>query len=138
MLRLFDVGDQPRIADEALAVEHFLGMAQSRAVTWISGEVIEAELLGNPDLEIRSEAMRLLAHAAERIVLDDESLDRAAELERVGYGAFDALHLASAEQAEANCLLTTDDRFLRRVRRGMGVPLIQVQNPVDWIRRFRP
>lgn len=113
-------------------------MAQSRAVTWISGEVIEAELLGNPDLEIRSEAMRLLAHAAERIVLDDESLDRAAELERVGYGAFDALHLASAEQAEANCLLTTDDRFLRRVRRGMGVPLIQVQNPVDWIRRFRP
>jgi predicted nucleic acid-binding protein len=138
LLRLFDIGDQVRMVEEARAIEHFLGMAQRGTILWVAGEVIEAEVLGNPDPEIRSEAMRLQTHAAARIVLTENSLKRAADLERLGYGAFDALHLASAEQAGASCLLTTDDRFLRRAQRRQGSPLVKVQNPVHWLREFRP
>jgi predicted nucleic acid-binding protein len=123
---------------ESRAVEDFLSLAQLGSVLWVGGEALEAELLSNPDPEIRTEAIRLLAHSGERVVLEDSSLERAAELERLGYGAFDALHLASAEQASASCLLTTDDRFLGKARRGVGSPAVIVQNPLDWRRGFQP
>jgi len=48
------------------------------------------------------------------------------------------LHLACAEQAQVDVLLTTDDRFLRRVQRGLGNSAIKVENPVNWSRGFTP
>jgi predicted nucleic acid-binding protein len=47
-------------------------------------------------------------------------------LEALGYGALDALHLASAEQALVDVLLTTDDRFIRQAERRLGKPTIRV------------
>src|ERR1700694_5803636 len=49
-------------------------------------------------------------------------------------GAFDALHLSSAEFGDANVLLTTDDRFIKRAARGVGSPRVRVVNPVTWVR----
>jgi len=82
--------------------------------------------------------LELLASSTERITLTDTAFQRAEDLEKLGYGAFDALHLACAEQAQVDALLTTDDRFIRLVRRGLGNPSIQVENPVNWIRGFTP
>jgi hypothetical protein len=48
------------------------------------------------------------------------------------------LHLACAEQAQVDGLLTTDDRFIRRVHRGLGDSAIRVENPVNWRRGFTP
>ena len=52
----------------------------------------------------------------------------------LGYGPFDALHLAAAESAGADVLLTTDDRLLKRTARKLGNPRIPVQNPLSWIK----
>ena len=49
-------------------------------------------------------------------------------------GAFAALHLSSAEAGEANVLLTTDDRFIKRAGRRAGSPRVRVVNPVEWLR----
>jgi hypothetical protein len=51
----------------------------------------------------------------------------------LGYGTFDALHLATAESAGADALLSTDDRFIKRASRGVANPRIPVKNPVLWI-----
>jgi hypothetical protein len=64
--------------------------------------------------------LELLASSTERIILTEEAFQRAENLETLGYDAFDALHLACAEQAQVDELLTTDDRFIRRVQRGLG------------------
>ena len=66
--------------------------------------------------------------------LDDLAIQRANELEAVGYGAFDALHLSTAEAGNAEVLLTTDDRFIKRAARAVGSPRIRVLNPVEWLR----
>ena len=72
--------------------------------------------------------------ATDTIPLDGQIIQRAKELEAVGYGAFDALHLSSAEAGTAGVLLTTDDRFIKRAARGVGSPRVPVLNPVEWLR----
>lgn len=56
----------------------------------------------------------------------------------LGYGPMDALHLACAEPAAVDVLLTPDDRFLRRAMRRLGNPIVQVANPVEWLREMEP
>lgn len=74
----------------------------------------------------------LLAMASETVEVNDSIADRAKELRAAGYGPFDALHLACAEAARADVLLTTDDGFIKKAARGIGSPLIAVRNPLSW------
>lgn len=136
LIRLFDEGGQARVRAESHAVEGFLAYVFQGTVRWVVSEVLEAEILNNPYSDTRPDVLELLALSTERIILTDEAFQRAGILEDLGYGAFDALHLACAEQARCDVLLTTDDRFIRRVRRGLGNSSIPVENPVNWRRRF--
>ena len=97
-----------------------------------------AEILQNPNSDERPGVLELLASSAERVILTEESFRRAEDLEKLGHGAFDALHLACAEQARVEGLLSTDDRFIRRVQRGLGNSAIKIENPVNWSRRLAP
>jgi hypothetical protein len=76
----------------------------------------------------------LLSLATETVLLDNRIIRRAQELEAVGYGAFDALHLSATEAGDAEVLLTTDDRFVKRAARAVGSPRVRVLNPVEWLR----
>ena len=132
--RLTDDQDQQRIAEEAEAVEQILRLLRANKIEWLSSTVLEAETSNNPDPERRREVQVLLLLAANTIPLDGQIIERAKGLEAVGYGAFDALHLSSAEAGEANVLLTTDDRFIKRAARRVGSPRVRVVNPVEWLR----
>jgi predicted nucleic acid-binding protein len=132
--RLTDDQSQSRIAEEAEAVERILRLLRDGAIEWLSSTVLKTETSNNPDAERRHEAEVLLSLATDTIPLDSEIIRRATELEDAGYGAFDALHLSSAEAAIADVLLTTDDRFVRQAGRGLGSPRVRVLNPVEWIR----
>ncbi|NUN98656.1 MAG: hypothetical protein HUU16_21075 [Candidatus Omnitrophica bacterium] len=59
---------------------------------------------------------------------------RAEILEGLGFKAADAVHIAAAESAAADVLLTCDDRMLSRARRLKRQLGVRVENPVDWIR----
>lgn len=132
--RLTDDQSQPRIAEEAEAVEQILRLLRAKALEWWSSTVLSAETSNNPDAERRYEVEALLLLATDTILLDSQIVRRAEELEALGYGAFDALHLSSAEAGSAEVLLTTDDRFVRRAARGVGSPRVRVLNPVEWLR----
>ena len=132
--RLTDDQNQPRIAAEAEAVEQILRLLRANAIEWLSSAVLEAETRNNPDPDRRDEVQVLLLLATNTVPLDAQIIQRAKELEAVGYGAFDALHLSSAEAGTAEVLLTTDDRFIKRARRGIGSPHVRVLNPVEWLR----
>jgi predicted nucleic acid-binding protein len=138
LIRLFDKGSQARIRAESQAVEEFFTFVFQGTVRWVVSEVLEAEILNNPYSDMRPEVLELLASSAERIILTDDAFQRADVLEKLGHGAFDALHLACAEQARVDALLTTDDRFIRRVQRGLGNSAITVENPVNFRRRLTP
>jgi predicted nucleic acid-binding protein len=138
LMRLYDRGNQARVRAESRATEEFLALAFRGLVVWIVSEVLEAELSRNPDFDTRLEALDLLTLASERLLVSDGAFRRAEALEQLGYGAFDALHLACAEEGKVDSLLTTDDRFMRQIRRGLGKPVIQVENPVKWRQGFKP
>ena len=48
---------------------------------------------------------------------------------------YDSFHIACAEAAQVDVLLTTDDRLLRRTRRCQDRIQIIVDNPVTWLMR---
>ena len=85
-------------------------------------------------MERRAQAETLLSYAGARIEIDAGVALRARGLVSVGYAPFDALHVAAAEAAGVDALLTTDDRLLRRTARKLGNPRVVVQNPVSWMK----
>ena len=51
--RLTDDQSQPRIAEEAEAVEQILRLLRAKTIEWLSSAAVEAETSANPDLERR-------------------------------------------------------------------------------------
>lgn len=52
---------------------------------------------------------------------------------QLGFKLYDALHIAFAEAAEADILLTTDDRLLRKAQVYYDILTVGVNNPVSWL-----
>lgn len=117
--RLTDNQMQSRIRHEAEAVESILGLMRRGRMLWISSEALIDEIDRNPDNDRRLKNTELLALASETVEVNDAIAARASALETAGYGAYDALHLACAEAAYVDVLLTTDDRFIAKLHAGM-------------------
>jgi predicted nucleic acid-binding protein len=133
--RLTDDRSQPRIRDEARAVEIALSLVANGGAEMVASTALRLELRRNPEPGKRSDSMRVLSYAGALIEFVPPIRLRAEELERSGYGAFDAVHLASAEHANAHILLTTDDRFCKLALRRAGRPTVDVGNPFEWARK---
>jgi predicted nucleic acid-binding protein len=136
--RLTDDQNQMRIRLETDAMEVVFSHVQAGRVSWIASSILRAELRRNPIAQRREDALAMLAYATEVRVPNSLVADRARALNALGYGEFDALHLAMAENSQVDLLLTTDDRFLRMARRGLGQPSIRVANPLDYAQEVRP
>jgi predicted nucleic acid-binding protein len=134
--RLTDDQSQPRIRSEAEAVEKVLYLVWKGEAEWIASTVLESEIRRNPDLERRNDALKLISLAGELLRPHRVSIDRSRALAALSYGAYDALHLACAEQAYVDVLLTTDDRFTRQAERGLGKSTVRVLNPVNWLQEI--
>jgi predicted nucleic acid-binding protein len=136
--RLTDDPSQMRVRLEAEAIELFFLHLQTGKATWIASSILEAEIRRNPDAQRREDALEMLSFAAEFHHPNEAVAARARFLNTLGYGDFDALHLAIAESAKVDLLLTTDDRFLRQAGRGLGNPTIRVANPLDYVQEQKP
>jgi predicted nucleic acid-binding protein len=66
--------------------------------------------------------------------LTPETFQRASELEVLGFKPADAVHVAAAERAQAEVLLSCDDRLCRLAKRCQGDLHVVVANPVDWLK----
>lgn len=52
---------------------------------------------------------------------------------KLSFKFYDALHLAFAEAGDADVLLTTDDRLLRKAKQYQNIFSIEVENPMIWL-----
>ena len=136
--RLTDDQSQARVREEAEAVEGILRMVSEARATWVSSAVLEIEIGRNPDPDRRRDVTALLAFSNEVLGAQPRLARRAAYVQSLGFGAFDALHLASAEFGQADVFLTTDDALLRRAARYADKLRIRVRNPVSWYREVEP
>ena len=134
--RLTDDQSQLRVREEAGAVEQILRMVQRDRAIWVSSSVLEVEIGRNPDEERRHDVNSMLGFASEVVRPQTEDGDRARELQKLGFDAFDALHLACAERGAVDVFLTTDDRLLSRARRHKDALRVRAENPLSWYREL--
>ena len=113
------------------------GMRTGR-LYWIASSALVVEIENNPDELRRSSALSLLCFASEIHRPSAVSAARGQQLNLLGYGKFDALHLAMAEEHNCDLLLTTDDRFLRSALRNLGNPSVRIENPLNYLKEVRP
>jgi predicted nucleic acid-binding protein len=139
--RLTDEPSQERIHVEAEAVRSILNAIRLGELGWVASVVNRVEIEARPDEMQRLEGLALLAFAGELVKLERDIIDAGRVLTAQGFGSFDALHLACADKAGADALLTTDDRFIRLAARVQSVGATPVLNPVEWLqerRRWHP
>jgi predicted nucleic acid-binding protein len=131
--RPFDDQRQPRVRLEAEAISLILQKLHQHEWEWIGSEILVYELGQTVDME-RRERLLLLAGQSHHVVeITEEILKRAEKLEASGFDSYDAINLASAEQAKVDVFLTTDDGLQKTANRDKAVFSFVVANPVRWL-----
>lgn len=127
--RPFDDQSQVKVFLETQAMLLILQMIESKRVELVRSNVLDYENSRNSSSE-RAKAVELyLSLATFRQVANELIRQRALELEQKGVKAIDALHVACAEAAQCDYLLTCDKRLINRCKL-LSLP---VMNPADFI-----
>ncbi len=132
--RPFDDQHQSRIRLESEAVTLIIEKCQRGEWQQISSGMAVIEIDAMADAEKQSQVRALLPDSSGIRPLSQQEFDRAAELQTIGMKPADALHVAAAEAAQVDVLLSCDDRLCRVARRNAQRLLIRVMNPVEWLR----
>jgi predicted nucleic acid-binding protein len=129
--RPFDDQNQERIAQETTAVLSILQRIIEEVDRLAWSAVLDFENVQHPLVDRRTEIGRWAQRAVRNIAINEQISTRAQELSQAGFGALDAAHLACAETAACDYLLTCDDPMLRRAQR---VALtLRVYNPLTYL-----
>lgn len=129
--RPFDDQSQPRVRLEAEAVLTILALAK---VQFVRSPAYDLENNQNP-IPWRAGLVRQWLRELQMETLVAHSLqERTAALIALGFGGFDALHVAAAELAGADVFVTTDDRLMTLAKK--GTTTVRVTDPVSLAREI--
>ena len=134
--RPFDDWSQSRIRLEAEAILTIINFCQIGKWMLVSSTVIESEIAQTPNLIKRQQLEESLTLASSKVSVTPEMLNRARDLTKLSFKPFDSLHLACAEFAKVDILLTTDDRLLKKAVNHQNIVKVQVDNPVKWLMKI--
>jgi len=129
--RPFDDQSQDRIARETAAIFSVLQRIVDGTDHLAWSAVLEFENSQHPLMDRRTEIARWVQRAVVNVAISDQVSARAQTLTEAGLGALDAAHVACAESVACDCLLTCDDRLIRRSRRVQLA--VRIQNPVEYV-----
>lgn len=132
--RPFDDQTQERVRLETEAIILLMSRLERKEWIWLGSQALELEIDKTPDAEQRSRLRRVTEFIAPTIEIGEKELERANELQALGFVGFDAIHLACAESGEADVFLTTDDRLLKLAKRLTKKLHVTVENPLDWMK----
>lgn len=127
--RPLDSKDQIRIVLESEAVLVIIALCEMGHIDLSSSEILLFENQQITNASRREFALEILRKANRFVQLDDEIKSRAKEFTDAGVMALDALHLASAEKAEADYFCTCDDKLLKKAK-ALCEPKMKVVSPV--------
>ena len=131
--RPFDDWGYDRNRLEGESVINIFKLFNSDQYKLISSEVIEAELSKMNNLDKLNEIKKILKIADFKIILNEQIDRRSQELEKLGFSLYDSFHLACAEFAKIDVLLTTDDRLLKKAIKYSSLLQVKLENPVIWL-----
>ena len=110
--RPFDDQTQERIHLESEVILAVLKMGQMKRVSIVGSEILELEMKRMQDENKKRKVLDLYGIADMHIPYSEKIRKRSVEIMSVSQiRTFDSLHIAAAEEANAEILLTTDDKF---------------------------
>ena len=99
--------------------------------SFFSSDVLDDEIGRIIDPVKKQKVLALYHSAPSHIDFNGKIIEQAKMYERFGLRPYDALHLACAESAQADVLLTTDKKFIRQANQ---IKLkTRVANPLVWL-----
>ena len=130
--RPFDDQSQEKVRLETEAIISILKRCDSNE-DWmlIGSDIINLEILKNRDPLKRQKVKLLHDGVAEIVKYCDDIKQRASDFRIHNVKQFDSLHLASAEYANVDVLLTTDAQFIRAAAHTNAK--IKVENPLIYL-----
>ncbi|NJN55129.1 MAG: type II toxin-antitoxin system VapC family toxin [Anaerolineae bacterium] len=133
--RPLDNKSQIRIALEAEAVLGILSFYEAGNVEIISSDALLYEINRNPYVSRRQYALEVLSNASEYVSLNGKVENRAKQFSQFGVKPLDALHLACAEEANANYFCTVDTQLLKRAKTISNFK-VTVVTPIELVEEF--
>ncbi len=130
--RPWDDQSQVRIHLEAESVIYIIDQTRRGLDELVTSDYLLEEIVANPNPVRREDVLYLLSHASFHLAGKQEIEKRAEELSVWAIAGYDALHVAAAEAAKCDFLLTTDDKFIRRAARAGEAIRVKVLNPFDY------
>lgn len=131
LCRPFDDRTQDRIRIESEAVLTILSRC-NEDWTLVRSDAIDFELSSVMDPTKKRDAFILASLAKENIETDRKIVERAMELEKLGFKPMDSAHISYAERV-ADVMFTVDDDVLRVARIKGNQISIEIENPVRWL-----
>lgn len=135
LLPLQAVDDQTIVRNrlEAEAILTILRHVHQGEWELISSEALTLELKRIANEEKRAQVSGLLTLQNYFVRVTDAEEARMSEVHMLGFTPMDALHVACAEAAGSDILLTTDDRLRKAADKCASKLKIRVSNPLSWI-----
>ncbi len=128
--RPFDDQSQVRIRLETIAIFSILQHIKRGVCRLLWSFVIDFENSLNPYQDNKTEIALLSALAGQWVEPNQHILELARQYGNQGIKPRDALHLACAVHASADCFITCDDKLAKRGKL-MQLP-VQILNPVEF------
>ena len=130
--RLFDAIKPPNAAAEAEKIQEIIDNRILGGYTIIGSMVVTSEIEDTNDYEKREAIETLYPEiVADEVELSLQSIARADILYSKGLGVMDSYHLAAAEAAGVDYLLTTDVDFVEKCAK-QNFSAVKVINPLDF------
>jgi predicted nucleic acid-binding protein len=128
--RPFDDQSQARVALESQAVVLILEKVDRGEHALCNSAALVVENSLSPKIQVRLE-IEIVLDRADTWIAHDKVIDkRAVELRKLGFEEFDAYHVAAAETAGCDRLVTCDDQFLKAARRNASKIGVTVTDPI--------
>ncbi len=130
--RLLDDRSQLQIYYERNSVMLILELAEKKTVQLVGSEMLVKEIGDTTDSYRRSILQTLYGLCSKEIKVTPPILERAEKIRRISNIKYkDSIHLACAEAAKADALLTTDRKFAGGC--GRMETYTKVMNPNQWL-----
>ncbi len=129
--RPFDDQSQMKIKQEAEAVLQVVNLSKNGKLIIVSSQFVMYEINCMRIVEKRDKVLNFY-HCDEYHVLNDSISKLAKYYQTFNLKTFDSLHLAAAETANADYLLTTDIDFIQNSKRFTHI--VKVVNPCDFLK----
>jgi predicted nucleic acid-binding protein len=130
--RLFDADPSPKVKAQADAIRRIIDNRKKGGYVIVGSFAGDAEISKIPDAEKRRMAEQSFRESIDdKIQLSAQIRVRADNLELMGLGKMDAAHLAASEAAEADFLITTDEKFIKRCAKN-NLTAVKVIDPLDF------